>query len=253
MPLLRLKDVSVTGRIASIGGTCLAGEIIHLVGPNGAGKSTLLACLAGLHPCSGEILFNNRPLCDWPAAALARHRAWLTQQETPPYAMPVWHYLLMHQAADKAQERMLSLAASLGLQQKLTRSVNQLSGGEWQRVRLAAVFMQIDPQVNAQGQLLLLDEPMTGLDVAQQAAVDTLLAHLKAAGIAIVMSSHDLNHSLRYADRVWLLREGAMLAQGKTEEVLLPAYLNGAYNMPFRLLSTDGYRMLIPITQAGTV
>lgn len=212
-----------------------------------------MACLAGLHPFSGAILLDNRPLSDWPLTRLARHRAWLTQQEVPPFAMPVWHYLLLHQAADGAQKAMRALAASLGLEEKLTRPVNQLSGGEWQRVRLAAVFMQIDPQANPQGQLLLLDEPMTGLDVAQQAAVDTLLAYLKAAGIAIIMSSHDLNHSLRYADNVWLLREGEVLTQGRSEEVLSPAYLNEAYNMTFRLLSTDGYRMLIPIAQAGRI
>ncbi len=89
----------------------------------------------------------------------------------------------------------------LGLGDKLGRSVNQLSGGEWQRVRLAAVVLQIHPDANPVGQLLLLDEPMNSLDVAQQNALDRVLHHLCQAGIAIVMSSHDLNHTLRHAHK----------------------------------------------------
>ena len=225
-----------------------AGEIIHLVGPNGAGKSTLLTRLAGVSDGSGEVLLNHQPLTDWNATRLSRHRAWLAQHQTPPFAMPVWHYLQLHQSAPGADVVMMQLADKLSLTSKLTRSVNQLSGGEWQRVRLAAVFLQVDPQINTAGQLLLLDEPMNSLDVAQQAALDSLIRAFSEAGIAIVMSSHDLNHSLRYADRVWLLRAGELLAQGTSTEVLSPQYLDNAYNMSFRLLSVEGHRMLIHST-----
>ena len=245
MPVLQVRNVAVTGRLMPVSTEVNAGEIIHLVGPNGAGKSTLLARMAGMSDGSGEVLLNNQPLTDWNAKRLSRHRAWLTQQQTPPFAMPVWHYLQLHQSAPGADAVMVKLADRLSLTSKLTRPVNQLSGGEWQRVRLAAVFMQIDPQINTAGQLLLLDEPMNSLDVAQQAALDGLLQDFRAAGIAIVMSSHDLNHSLRYADQVWLLRAGELLAQGTSVEVLLPQYLDNAYNMSFRLLSVEGHRMLI--------
>ncbi|MGS2895171.1 vitamin B12-transporter ATPase, partial [Escherichia coli] len=84
---------------------------------------------------------------------------------------------------------------------KLGRSTNQLSGGEWQSVRLAAVVLQITPQANPAGQLLLIDEPMNSLDVAQQSALDKILSALCQPGLAIVMSSHDLNHTLRHAHR----------------------------------------------------
>ncbi len=93
---------------------------------------------------------------------------------------------------------LLEIAGKLGLSDKLERAVNQLSGGEWQRVRLAAVILQIHPGGNPSGQLLLLDEPMSGLDIAQQAALDKLLCGLVAAGITLVMSSHDLNHITAY-------------------------------------------------------
>ncbi|MEN1522907.1 ATP-binding cassette domain-containing protein, partial [Pseudomonas aeruginosa] len=73
------------------------GEILHLVGPNGAGKSTLLARMAGMTSGKGSIQFAGQPLEAWSATKLALHRAYLSQQQTPPFAMPVWHYLTLHQ------------------------------------------------------------------------------------------------------------------------------------------------------------
>lgn len=245
MALLQLRDVAVVGRLEPLCAEANAGEIIHLVGPNGAGKSTLLTRMAGLSDGPGEVLLKGQPIVEWYPTELARHRAWLTQHQMPPFAMPVWHYLQLHQSAPGADEVMIRLAEVLCLTHKLTQPVNQLSGGEWQRVRLAAVFMQLDPQLNAQGQLLLLDEPMNSLDITQQAALDRLLHSFREAGVAIVMSSHDLNHSLAHADKVWLLCAGALLAEGESSVVLSPHYLDKAYNMPFRVLSVEGHRMLI--------
>lgn len=245
MSILHLTDVTVAGRLGPITASVKPGELIHLVGPNGAGKSTLLTRLAGLSSGPGRILFNQLPLEDYPPAVLSRHRAWLSQQQLPPFAMPAWHYLQLHQPSSDAEAAMLRLAKSLWLTDKLTRPVNQLSGGEWQRMRLAAVLLQVDPFVNPEGQLLLLDEPMNSLDVAQQAALDCLLSSFCAAGVAVVMSSHDLNHSLRHAHTVWLLREGQMMAQGPRDAVLTPENLAAAYQMPFRLLRIEGHSMLI--------
>jgi len=86
---------------------------------------------------------------------------------------------------------------------------------------------------------------MNSLDVAQQAALDRLLGTLFEAGITIVMSSHDLNHTLRHAHRAWLLRNGKLLASGPREQVMTPPNLEKAYKMPFRRLDIEGHRMLI--------
>ena len=155
----------------------------------------------GLSDGPGTVHFNGRLLDEWPARELARRRGYLSQHQTPPFAMPVWHYGAACSSSDSA--RLSDIAAAWSGQ--LGRPVNQLSGGEWQRVRLAAVILQIEPLSNSAGQLLLLDEPMNSLDVAQQAALDRLLHELSAAGIAVVMSSHDLNHTLRHAGQSWLL------------------------------------------------
>lgn len=87
--------------------------------------------------------------------------------------------------------------------------------------------------------MLLLDEPMNSLDVAQQSALDKILSALCQQGLAIVMSSHDLNHTLRHAHRAWLLKGGKMLASGRREEVLTPANLAPGLWDEF---SPSGYR-----------
>ncbi|EOD3492496.1 vitamin B12 ABC transporter ATP-binding protein BtuD [Cronobacter malonaticus] len=243
-PLMQLRDVAVGTRLGPLSATLEAGDIVHLVGPNGAGKSTLLHRMAGLSDGTGEILFNGKALDSLSAATLSRQRAYLTQQQTPPFAMPVWHYLTLHGGAQCAAA-LEEVAHSLMLDDKLARQVNALSGGEWQRVRLAGVILQIHPRNHPHGRLLILDEPMNSLDVAQQAALDRLLARLSASGIAVVMSSHDLNHTLRHAHRVWLLRQGKMLAQGARDEVMTPLRLGEAYGLPFRRLQIDGHSLLI--------
>ena len=133
--LMQLTDVAGKGRLEPVTAAVNAGEILHLVGPNGAGKSTLLARMAGLTTGEGEITFLGQSLVDWLPATLASRRGYLVQQQVPPFAMPVWHYLTLH-LSDKNQVGLLNeVAAALGLDDKLTRQANQLSGGEWQRVR----------------------------------------------------------------------------------------------------------------------
>lgn len=247
-PLLQLESVADSTRLAPLSASVGRGEILHLVGPNGAGKSTLLARIAGLSGGDGKVLLNARSLEAWSALELAQHRAYLAQQQNPPFAMPVWHYLTLHQRDPQQTALMAEIAGKLGLSDKLGRAVNHLSGGEWQRVRLAAVVLQIHPGGNPAGELLLLDEPMNSLDVAQQAALDRLLSELVAAGITVVMSSHDLNHTLRHAHQVWLLSQGTLLMSGERDAVLTPALLAKAYGLPFRQLVVEGHRVLLPTT-----
>ncbi len=242
---MQLQSVEESGRLQPVSADVGQGDLVHLVGPNGAGKSTLLARMAGLSHGKGEVRLNGKALSAWSAPELARHRAYLTQQQTPPYAMPVWHYLTLHQHDKTRHSLQQEIAEKLGLEDKLARQVNQLSGGEWQRVRIAAVVLQVHPEGNPDGQLLLLDEPMNSLDVAQQAALDRLLADLRKSGISVVTSSHDLNHTLRFARQTWLMRKGKMLACGETPHVLTIENLTAAYDVPFKKLNADGVQVLI--------
>lgn len=247
--LLQCQNLCVAGRLAPVSLTLRRGELVHVVGPNGAGKSTLLSVLAGMLPAQGEITLAGQPLASLSGAALAQRRAWLPQQQAAPVSLPVWHYLRLHLPplpAD-ADTVLQAVLAPLGLQDKLRHTLSQLSGGEWQRVRLAAVILQVHPALNPRGQLLILDEPMTALDVARQRAVDTLLAQLCEAGIAVLASGHDLNHSLRRASVVWLMQQGEVVCQGHATEVLTAARLTPLYQTAFRQIDTpDGPLLFIP-------
>ncbi|WP_261640682.1 vitamin B12 ABC transporter ATP-binding protein BtuD [Erwinia mallotivora] len=246
--LLECKGVAVAQRLSPFSVSVAQGELIHLLGPNGAGKSTLLACLSGLTPTRGEVLFNDIPITRYSASRLARHCGWLVQQHMPPGNMPVWHYLNMHLVGDRPadEQTVMAVCDIFLMSDKLTRPLHQLSGGEWQRVRLAAVCIQT---AQPEGQLLLLDEPLTGLDLARQSAFDRYLARRVADGLTVIMSSHDINHSLHYAHRVWLLGNGELRHQGAAAEVLQAENVSEIYGIPFRRLNTAGQPFLTTLPE----
>ncbi|MEQ9860353.1 vitamin B12 ABC transporter ATP-binding protein BtuD [Pectobacterium cacticida] len=247
--ILQLKQVSVLPRLLPMTAELHCGELLHIIGPNGAGKSTLLARIAGLQAGGGEVYLAGMPLSQYSAADLAVRRAYLAQQHSPLALMPVFQYWQRHQpplAEENAVEEVVHLLAEhLKLTDKLARPLAQLSGGEWQRVRLTAALLQIWPTINPHARLLLLDEPFNSLDVAQQAALDLLLSELCRQGVAVVMCAHDLNHSAQHADRVWLLSEGALVAQGNTADVMLPDVLSPIFGVAFHCVDVDGHRWLM--------
>ena len=116
--VMQLQDVAESTRLGPLSGEVRAGEILHLVGPNGAGKSTLLARMAGMTSGKGSIQFAGQPLEAWSATKLALHRAYLSQQQTPPFAMPVWHYLTLHQHDKTRTELLNDVAGALALDDK---------------------------------------------------------------------------------------------------------------------------------------
>ena len=192
--MLECREIAVEGRLQAFSSHIADGCRIHLIGPNGAGKSTLLNRLAGMSGGKGEVCIDGQRLAELSGPRLARLRAWLCQQLTPASLMPVFQYLSLHQpqhSDPEVLERTIArLCAALHLDDKLARPVTHLSGGEWQRVRLAAVLLQVWPDVNPDSRLLFLDEPMNSLDVAQQQALDQLLTEFCAAGRSVVISDH---------------------------------------------------------------
>lgn len=252
MTMLQLCQVGVAGRLAPFNAQVEAGWQVHLIGPNGAGKSSLLARLAGLLPGEGAIALDGRPLDDYQAAELARRRAYLSQQQPAAALMPVFQYLALHQPAGAApqavENAIFYLCQQLKLSDKLSRMLQQLSGGEWQRVRLAAALLQVWPSINPHGRLLLLDEPTSALDVAQKVALDRLLHEFCRSGRSALVCAHDLNHTLQQADRVWLLQAGQVLRQGATREVMEPALLSQIYDVEFHMQAVGDRRWIMTTT-----
>ena len=248
-PVLQLRQAGASPRLSPMSAECRRGELLHIIGPNGAGKSTLLARAAGLLAGEGEVYLAGTPLSQFTAAELAVRRAYLAQQQPPLALMPVFQYWQRHQpplTQEDAVEKVVHfLAERLMLTDKLARPLTQLSGGEWQRVRLVAALLQIWPTINPHARLLLLDEPTNRLDVAQQVALDALLSELCCLGIAVVVCAHDLNHSAHHAACVWLFSDGALVAPGETAEVMLPAVLSPVFGVPFQLPVAAGRNRII--------
>jgi len=236
--MLECREIAVEGRLQAFSSHITPGSRIHIIGPNGAGKSTLLNRLAGMSAGKGEVSIDGQRLAELSGPRLARLRAWLCQQLTPASLMPVFQYLSLHQPQNsdpEVLERTIArLSAALHLDYKLARPVTHLSGGEWQRVRLAAVLLQVWPDVNPDSRLLFLDEPMNSLDVAQQQALDQLLTEFCAAGRSVVISDHDLNHTLHYAHEVWLMSAGEVISAGKCPDVMQPETLSAVYKVIFQ-------------------
>ena len=137
------------------------------------------------------------------------------------------------------------ISQMLDITDKLHRSIQTLSGGEWQRVRLAGMCLQIWPTLNPYAKLLILDEPAAPLDIAQEALLYKLIERVADKGIAVIMANHDLNRTLRHADQVLLLDKGVLQASGRAEQVLTPEQLESVFNTEVKSISVENQTYLL--------
>jgi iron complex transport system ATP-binding protein len=210
------------------------GQLWCLLGRNGAGKTTLLQSLAGLRkPVAGQLSIAGEDPARSDPARLARLRGFMAQERSDAFSWPVLDTVLLGRTPwrvgaqwDSAEEHAMAESAlqQVGLEGFARRDIQRLSGGERQRVALAALLVQAPP-------LMLLDEPLSHQDVAQQLKLMALLRALPARH-AVVMSCHDINLAARFASHVLLL--GAQRHwQGSTAAVLNPENLQAAYGCEF--------------------
>ena len=224
------------------------GELLALVGPNGAGKSTLLQLLTGeRQPTHGQILLDGRPLPDWPAWLLARRRAVLPQSSSLAFPFTALEVVLLGRTphcvgGERDRDRhiawqALAVADVVGLAERLYTT---LSGGERQRVQLARVMAQIwDPPLDGSPRYLLLDEPVSSLDLAHQHAVLTLAHRLSRRGSGVLAVLHDLNLAAQYADRIAVLQAGRLQALGTPRDVLQAALIQQVFGVQARVAWDD--------------
>lgn len=221
------------------------GEILAVIGPNGAGKSTLLRAVSGVIPWrSGSVRVAGQELSRLSPAMRARHLAVVPQARSLPAAFTVYQTVLMGRtpylgwlgqagALDHAHVRLALERARLN--NLAQRRVGELSGGEQQRVLLARALAQDTP-------VLLLDEPTTHLDLQHQSSLLNLVRQLAAGqNLAVLMVLHDLNLAGLYADRVALLVQGRLLANGSPQEVLTEHNLAAVYNIPVHVVPHPDY------------
>ncbi|EGR0268824.1 vitamin B12 ABC transporter ATP-binding protein BtuD [Vibrio sp. Vb1337] len=253
--MMHVKHMSVGSRLLPLSFECKAGEIVHVVGPNGSGKSTLLAAISGTlshrEGMSGEVYVGNKNLLTLPLSEQAHVRGYLCQQSRPAFNVDVFQYLALSlpsgaEIADiKVRDAVNMVVELVQLQDKLHRSIQTLSGGEWQRVRLAGVCLQVWRTINPFSQFLILDEPAAPLDIAQEGLLYQLISAMAAQGIGVLVANHDLNRTLKHADKVLLLNNGVLHSSGSADTVLTEEALGEVFNTQVKKVIVDEQPYLI--------
>lgn len=249
--MIKASDISLPPRLLPINLAVNQGEILHLLGPNGSGKSTLLSLLSGLDRGTGTVTIDGRDVHQDDKRQLAKVRAFLMQQQKPAFVMAVFQYLELCISSvvavdTKCKEKAVAeVCDMLAISDKLHRSTDKLSGGEWQRVRLAGICLQIWPDLNPHGRVLLLDEPASALDIAQQNIMYQVIRRLADMGIAVIMANHDINRSFSDADNVLLLKNGAPIAQGAPQKVMSIDTLMSVFDTKLKRIDAEGESFIV--------
>jgi len=212
------------------------GKKLAILGANGAGKTTLLSLLGGrLVPRTGDVLLDGISVRDFSPRALARKVAFLPQIERLSFNYRVLEFVLMGRAPhiealaqpDASDEAAaLGALSELGLESLAGRRAGELSGGEYQLVRIARCLAQ-------EAEILLLDEPTSLLDPANAQRVARELASLASKGKTIVFTTHDMALARSLADTILMLGQRRLLRTGSPSEVLTPEFLEEAFGVEF--------------------
>ncbi|TXK50501.1 heme ABC transporter ATP-binding protein [Pontibacter qinzhouensis] len=217
------------------------GVFTAVLGPNGAGKSTLLKIFSNeLSQYAGEVKLNGKPLPQYKAQELALVRAVLPQSihiNFPYTAREIVQLgrLPYHEPRQQTEAVAEEIMEALGLQLLADRKYVTLSGGEQQRVQLARVMAQIKNKTLSP-RYLLLDEPTSSLDLAQQHSMLQVAKNLCRQNVGVLAILHDLNLAALYADELLLLKDGKPIAQGAVAEVMQEGLLEKTFSHPVQVV-----------------
>ena len=235
--LMQARDVNFAYRgrkvINDITLTIKPGEVVSLLGPNGSGKTTLLKILLDLlHPQTGTVLFDYRPLKAYPRHELARRIAYVPQVHREAFAYTVGDVVLMgripyHSMFSTYSSKDLHIAemamARLDILPLKDRPYTEISGGERQLALIARALTQ-------GADTLVMDEPAKGLDFGNQIRLLDQIVDLAGDGYTFIMSTHFPDHALWIADHVIMLQKGSVVADGKPDEVMSEKAIFKLYN-----------------------
>ena len=238
-----MTEISGSGLMITRGGRAIirnvslraqSGELVALIGANGAGKSTLLASLAGLlAPDAGKIFLDGRAISTFSRVEIARRRAYLPQNPRCEWPISVERLIALGLTPTLPafgglppafQARVTEMLTQWDLLPQREQASTTLSGGELARAMLARALVG-DPDI------LIADEPISGLDPKH--ALDTLarLSHLARSGKLVLMSIHDLTLAARYATRLVVIDRGQIVADGPPREILTASLLRSVFEV----------------------
>jgi iron complex transport system ATP-binding protein len=252
--MLKARGIEVAyGRKSVLHGvdfTARAGEVTAIVGPNGSGKTTLMRALIGEVPYRGTVEIGGQDIARAKGWQLAARRAVLPQASVLAFPFTVIEVVRMglmtgaHGQNESLPQRAL---AEVGLSGYEGRFFQELSGGEQQRAHLARVLAQVWEPVDDGGpRWLLLDEPVSSLDIAHQIEVMEIAARYARGGGGVVSVMHDLNLTAVYADRVAIMSAGRLRATGTPDAVMTDAILSEVYGCRVRVgVAPEGARPFV--------
>jgi iron complex transport system ATP-binding protein len=232
------------------------GMVTAIVGPNGSGKSTLVRALLGrMVPERGGVMVGGSALAALSRRAVAQRMAIVPQREEPVFPLVTRDFIALGRFAlggawsretNADRAAVVQAAERAGATEYLERRTDELSGGEWQRVRIARALAQ-------GGDAVVLDEPTAFLDIAHEMGVFELLDALAREGKTVLLVSHQLNLVARFATRIALLHHGTLVAVGSADEVMRGDQLERVYEWPL-VVSRDpavGAPVLVPLRGRG--
>ena len=232
--------------------TATDGEILGLVGPNGAGKSTLIKCINHvLAPDVGRVLVDGTDVGSLTRNDVAKIMGYVAQKDSESYSATVFDTVLMGRKpyinwrpSSKDLETVSVILEKLDLTDLSLRDVNNLSGGQQQKVMVGRALAQ-DPT------LLLLDEPTSDLDIRHQLEVMDVIREEVDGGLAAVLAIHDLNLAARYCDTVAMLKDGGVYTTGRAEDVFTSENIEAVFRVTASTQLHNGRRVLIPEEPSG--
>jgi len=223
------------------------GEFLAVLGPNGAGKSSLFKAITGeLKPSSGSIFLNGELRSTISMGEIAKTLAVLPQSASLSFSFQVIDVVLMGGLqADCGKAKVQTLADAILVEQEIDhlriRAYPTLSGGEKQRVHFARILLQLAVGNKDKPQLLLLDEPTAALDINYQHQLLKSAKHLTKTGVAVVAVLHDLNLAAKYADRIILLKEGNICANGSAKQVVTTDNIRDVYGYESTVINNNAF------------
>ncbi|GAD88594.1 putative hemin ABC transporter ATP-binding protein [Vibrio halioticoli NBRC 102217] len=237
IPVVKCSDISVNiGKKSILDKVNIefhSHEFTVLLGPNGTGKSTLLKTLSNEMPYSGEHLIMGKPLCDWDKKVLAKQFGILPQSSSLTFNFTAQEVVELGGLTLSGGQKNITRVAKTkmeetGILHLAQRLYPSLSGGEKQRVHLARVLTQLDSIEHSK--ILFLDEPTSALDLSHQHNTLQLTQQQAKQGACVVAVLHDLNLAAQYADRIVVLNQGNIVADGTPWEVLTSETIKEVYS-----------------------
>ena len=224
-------------------------EMLGIVGPNGAGKSTLIRCIDRiLSAQKGCILLDEQDIEEMSRMELAKKMGYIPQTASQVFPATVFDTVLMGRrphlgwrSSEKDTGKVLEMLQMLNIEEFAMRDINELSGGQQQKVFIARALTQ-EPDV------LLLDEPTSNLDIRHQLEVMDIIKNIVIEKeISAIMAIHDLNLASRYADRIVMMHSGEIFSAGDPESALTPENIKSVYGVEVNVSNHDGRPYVVPI------